>query len=90
MLEKNNFLKDWFDNMKNIKKIFKMIFYSRNKSEIKLINFLKRKGSKIGDNVIIGAGSVVTGNLESNFVYAENPAKKIMTIDKFYTKNNYK
>ena len=32
--------------------------------------------SHIGDNVIIGANSVVSGNVDSNSVYAGNPARK--------------
>lgn len=42
-------------------------------------------GTTIGDNVVIGAGSVVSGFIESNSVYAGNPAKKLMTITE-YTK----
>lgn len=37
-------------------------------------------GSVIGDNVVIGAGSIVRGNLDSGFVYAGNPVKKIAPI----------
>lgn len=44
------------------------------------------KGVQIGDNVIIGAGSIVTKNCDSNSVYAGNPAKKIMTLEAFYQK----
>ncbi len=44
-------------------------------------------GSNIGSNVIIGAGSVVKGQIASGFVYAGVPAKKICTIDEFFTKN---
>ena len=43
-------------------------------------------GSIIGDDVIIGASSVVSGMIESGFVYAGNPAKKIMSIDEYYEK----
>lgn len=43
-------------------------------------------GSKIGNNVIIGAGSVVHGYLESNNVYAGNPAKKICSINEYRDK----
>lgn len=43
-------------------------------------------GTAIGDNTIIGAGAVVSGNIESDSVYAGNPAKKIMTIEDFYQK----
>lgn len=48
------------------------------------MNAIILKDTIIGDNVIIGAGSVIKGNIESNSVYVGNPAKKIMTIDKFY------
>lgn len=35
---------------------------------------------RVGDNVIIGAGSVVVKNLESNGIYAGNPARLIRKI----------
>ena len=38
-------------------------------------------GTHIGDNVIVGAGSVVSGNVPSNVVIAGNPAKIIRTLD---------
>lgn len=38
-------------------------------------------GCQIGDNVVIGAGSVVTKNLASGGVYAGNPAKWIKNIE---------
>lgn len=47
-------------------------------------------GSTIGDNVIIGANSVVSGKIESNSVYAGNPAKKIMTLNEYYEKRRSK
>lgn len=37
-------------------------------------------GVKIGSNSIIGAGSVVTKNVESNVVVAGNPAKEIKNL----------
>ena len=40
----------------------------------------------IGDNVIIGAGSVVSGKVESNSVYAGNPAKKICSLEEHKNK----
>jgi maltose O-acetyltransferase len=43
-------------------------------------------GVTIGDNVIIGAGSVVTKDCQSNSVYAGVPAKRIMSIEDFYNK----
>lgn len=41
-------------------------------------------GVTIGDNVVIGAGSVVTKSLPSGVVVAGNPAKYIMSYDRFY------
>lgn len=43
-------------------------------------------GANIGDNVIIGAGSVVAGIVESCSVYAGNPAKKICTLEEYKEK----
>ena len=37
-------------------------------------------GVSIPDNVIVGAGSVVTHDLESGFIYAGNPVKKIGSV----------
>lgn len=47
-------------------------------------------GTTIGDNVIIGANSVVKGKLDADSVYAGNPAKKIMTLEEFYIKRKNK
>ena len=47
-------------------------------------------GSRIGDNVVIGAGSVVRGDLESNSVYAGTPVRYICTIDEYVEKNRAK
>ena len=43
-------------------------------------------GTVIGDNVIIGAYAVATGNLESNAVYAGNPARRICSIEDYIQK----
>lgn len=43
-------------------------------------------GSQIGDNVIIGANAVVSGHVDSDSVYAGNPAKKLMTLEEFKEK----
>lgn len=43
-------------------------------------------GAKIHDNVVIGAGSVVVGELESNYVYAGVPARKIKPLEDYYNK----
>ncbi len=37
--------------------------------------------TRIGNNVIIGAGSVVRGTLEDNSVYIGNPANKVNSIE---------
>lgn len=39
---------------------------------------------KIGNNVIIGAGAVVSGNIPDNVVVAGNPAKVVCTLDDYY------
>lgn len=44
-------------------------------------------GTRIENNVVIGAGSIVKGLLEANNVYAGVPAKKICTINEYYSKN---
>jgi len=41
---------------------------------------------EIGDNVIIGAGSVVTRDVQANSVYAGNPAKFICGIEDYLAK----
>jgi acetyltransferase-like isoleucine patch superfamily enzyme len=40
-------------------------------------------GVTIHSNVLVGAGSVVTKDLESGFVYAGNPAKKLISIPQY-------
>lgn len=41
---------------------------------------------KIGSNVIIGANSLVNKDLESGFVYAGIPARKVCSFDEFINK----
>ena len=43
-------------------------------------------GTTIGNNVVIGANSVVSGKVESDFVYAGNPARKLMSLEDFRKK----
>lgn len=50
------------------------------------INSIILMGAQIGDNVIIGAGSVVSGKIPSNAVVAGNPAKVIRTLDEHVEK----
>ena len=45
------------------------------------MNCIILKGVKIGAGSIIGAGSVVTSDVESGCLYAGNPAKKIKSLD---------
>jgi len=47
-------------------------------------------GVTIGDNVIVGAGSIVTNNVPSNVVIAGVPAKVICSIEEYSTKNHYR
>ena len=41
----------------------------------------------IGDNVIVGAGSVVTKNIPSNSVAVGNPCKVIKTYNEYMDRN---
>lgn len=41
------------------------------------MNSIILKGTKLGNNVIVGAGSVVSGNFPDNIIIAGNPAKII-------------
>ena len=50
------------------------------------MNTIICRGATIGDNVIIGAGSVVTKDCVSNSVYAGNPAKRISSLNAFIDK----
>lgn len=50
------------------------------------MNAILTRGVTIGDHVIIGAGSVVTGDCESSFVYGGNPARKLMSLQEFREK----
>jgi acetyltransferase-like isoleucine patch superfamily enzyme len=43
-------------------------------------------GVSIGDNVVIGAGAIVTKDIPSNSVAAGVPCKVIRTIEKYYVK----
>lgn len=50
------------------------------------MNTIIERNVKIGTNVVIGAGSVVTKDCESNSVYAGVPAKRLMSINEFFEK----
>lgn len=47
-------------------------------------------GAHIGNNVIIGAGSIVSGKIPDNVVVAGNPAKIIFGLDDYYNKRKEK
>lgn len=44
------------------------------------------KGVHVGNNVIIGANSLVNKDIPNNCVVAGNPARVIMPLDKYYEK----
>lgn len=44
-------------------------------------------GCTVGDDVIVGAGSVVTGNIPPREVWAGNPAKKICSLEECLSKH---
>lgn len=48
------------------------------------------KGVTIGDNVFIGANSVVTKDIPSNSIAAGSPCRVIMNIDEFHAKREIK
>ena len=50
------------------------------------MNSIILMGSRIGNNVIVGAGSVVHGDIPDNVVVAGNPARIICTLDEHYKK----
>ena len=54
------------------------------------VNAMIMPGVHIGNNCIIGAGSVVTHDIPDNSVAAGVPAKKICSIDDFYQKHKDK
>lgn len=50
------------------------------------MNTIVLMGSHIGNNVIIGAGSVVTGDIPDNVVAAGSPAKVVCTLEEYWKK----
>jgi len=48
------------------------------------MNSMILSGTVVEDNVIIGAGAIVSGKVESDSVYAGNPARKIMSLDDYF------
>lgn len=54
------------------------------------VNSIILMGCHIGNNVIVGAGSVVSGNIPDNVVVSGNPAKIVRTLDEHYQKRKLK
>ena len=50
------------------------------------MNALIMKGATIGDNCVIGSGSIVTGTIPPNSVAVGNPARVICSIEDFREK----
>lgn len=50
-------------------------------------NALIMPGVTIGDNVLVGAGSIVTKSVPNNSVVAGNPARVICSLEEYYNKN---
>jgi acetyltransferase-like isoleucine patch superfamily enzyme len=47
-------------------------------------------GVKIGSNVVIGCGAIVTHDVEDNSVMVGIPARKIETVQEYYNKNKHR
>lgn len=45
------------------------------------MNTIIERNVKIGDNVVVGAGSLVIKDCESDSVYAGVPARRLMSIN---------
>lgn len=54
------------------------------------INSIILMGAQVGNNVIIGAGSVVGGKIPDDVVIAGNPAKVVRTLEEHYQKRKGK
>lgn len=54
------------------------------------MNAVITRGVTIEDNVIIGTGSVVTSDCKTGGVYAGNPARRIMSLEEYYSKRESK
>ena len=53
-------------------------------------NVIVLKGVTIGDNCIIGAGSVVNRDIPSNSVAVGNPCRVVCTLEEFYNKRKHR
>lgn len=78
-----NVLRKMYKNLKNVDYIKPIILGD---NVFLGINVVVLPGSKIGSNVIVGASSVVKGELASNSVYAGVPARFICSIEEYLNK----
>lgn len=77
------------EGVQNFTRVLKEVYIGEN-SFIGM-NSIILPGSHIGKNCIIGAGSVIKGDIADNSVYVGNPAKRICSIEDIYEKyKNYK
>ena len=53
-------------------------------------NVIILKGVTIGDNCIIGAGSIVNRNIPANSVATGNPCRVVCSLDDYYEKRKQK
>ena len=54
------------------------------------VNSIVLMGAQVGNNVIVGAGSVVSGTIPDNVVIAGNPAKIVRSLDEHYQRRKEK
>ena len=50
------------------------------------MNTIIERNVKIGDNVVVGAGSLVIKDCEPDSVYVGVPARRLMSINEFFEK----
>jgi len=79
-----NVLRNLYDDLKEIDS-FKPIIIGNNVFIGRGVTILP--GTKMGDNIIVGAASLVRGSLNSNSVYAGVPARYICSIEEYREKN---
>jgi len=79
-----NVLRNIYDDLKNID-LFNTIEIGNN--VFIGLNTIILPGTRIGDNVIVGAGSIVRGKLKSNSVYGGIPIRYICSLEKYKEKN---
>ena len=79
-----NVLRNLYEKLKNADLIGKIIVGN---NVFLGVDVVVLPGTEIGDNVIVGAKSIVKGILNENSVYAGIPAKYVCSIEEFKNKN---